>query len=443
MSASQLKRSDVKPWMPTSQSQRLPELDVLRGFAVLGILVMNIIGFALPLGAYSNPVIAGGSEGLDRLAFYIQDALFDGRMRAMFCLLFGAGLALSIDKATQHGFSAASTIHRRYFWLVVFGILHVFVLQMPGDILFDYGLVALFIWSFAKASIRKLLVASISLLVVVTALKVTGGWLEHRESAAMEALNTRAEAGEKLTKAEQDTLSEWQDYRQKTSIAAEQQGAKERIGEIRSAKTWTDTWLAWQGDMLEAVTVSPQTFHLLAIAGTMLLGVVLLRTGFMVGKWRTRSYLMFVFLALLAALGSHLLSRFWAATGFGDEADLLDALWLLSYEPFRILVAMGWIAALLLAVRRFKISGPLKWLAQTGRMALTVYLLETLIATTLFFGWGFGLFGAFGRFELLWIVLLIQLGVVVFANLWMMRFRQGPVEAFWRRLSYGKKVHLQ
>jgi uncharacterized protein len=131
-----------RPWRPTPDGQRLPELDLLRGFAVLGIFVMNIIGFGLPISAYYNPAVAGSIEGLDRLVFYLQDAFFDGRMIAIFCLLFGAGLALSMDRAAHHGLAGARALQRRYLWLLAFDLVHIFVLQMPGDILFDYGLAA-------------------------------------------------------------------------------------------------------------------------------------------------------------------------------------------------------------------------------------------------------------------------------------------------------------
>ena len=189
--------------------------------------------------------------------------------------------------------------------------------------------------------------------------------------------------------------------------------------------------------MVEAVSLGPDSVFLLAIAGTMLLGMALFRLGFMTGGWSVRAYVLTVAFGLVAALAAFLITRAWVAMGFPMEADTLDQIYVFSYEINRILVALAWIAALLLLLRLIGLRGPLLWLARTGRMALTVYLAQTVIATSLFFGWGLGWFGAYSRAELMVVAVTVQLSLVLFANLWLMRFSWGPMEALWRRLSYG------
>lgn len=423
------------PIVAATSGKRIPELDILRGFAVLGIFIMNIIGFAMPIDAYYNPAIAGGTEGADLVAFYVQDAFFDGRMRAIFCLLFGASLALFVSRANQQGAEGARRVHQRYLWLVAIGMAHTFLLQNPGDILFEYGLVALLIWSVVGAAPRKLLVAGISLITIVAFLGLADELSAASHGAEMTELQSRVIDGIEVSDEEQTALDSWAEEDPSKRLVWEQADAQSTIESMQAATTWTATWSQLSEDMIAAITISPDSIHFLTIAGTMLLGVALFRSGILTGGWSTKSYIAFIALGLLAALATHLITRAWATTGFVYGAYLLDALWTFSYEPFRILVALGWISALLLLSRAFTRARPMHWLAQTGRMALTVYLLETLLATTLFYAWGFGLFGELSRFQVLSVAGAILVVLVIFANLWLSRFRQGPVEAIWRRLA--------
>src|SRR5687768_6494638 len=89
--------------------ERIVALDAVRGLAVLGILVMNVVEFGLPLRAYDNPAVAGGSAGADRWTWLVQIALFDGKMRALFSMLFGAGLLLLAERIERAGRGGEAT----------------------------------------------------------------------------------------------------------------------------------------------------------------------------------------------------------------------------------------------------------------------------------------------------------------------------------------------
>lgn len=145
---------------PVSATERIVSLDVVRGLAVLGILVMNIVEFAWPDEAYGNPAFAGGSTGADLWTFHLQTALFDGKMRALFSMLFGAGLVLIAERMAQKGsgLSATDLLLRRCLWLVPFGIVHRFFLQWTGDILYQYGLLGVIALAFRSLRPRTLLV---------------------------------------------------------------------------------------------------------------------------------------------------------------------------------------------------------------------------------------------------------------------------------------------
>ena len=145
---------------PVLAAERVATIDVVRGLAVLGILVMNIVEFAWPDEAYGNPAFAGGCTGADLWTWYAQTALFDGKMRALFSMLFGAGLVLIAERVERSGnaLSATDVVLRRCLWLVPFGIVHRFFLQWTGDILYQYGLLGLIAVAFRHLRARTLLV---------------------------------------------------------------------------------------------------------------------------------------------------------------------------------------------------------------------------------------------------------------------------------------------
>src|SRR5713101_4064373 len=140
-SISSASKINAPPVRPVAARERILSVDALRGFAVLGILLMNIVGFALPGNAYDDPTIAGGARGANLAAWAIAYVLFEGKMRTIFSMLFGAGVILLTSRAEERGGQAqiADIYYRRTLWLFVFGLLHAYFIW-EGDILYGYGL---------------------------------------------------------------------------------------------------------------------------------------------------------------------------------------------------------------------------------------------------------------------------------------------------------------
>ncbi|MDO8898490.1 MAG: hypothetical protein Q7V19_12645, partial [Bacteroidales bacterium] len=148
---------------PLIASERIDSLDVIRGIALLGILLMNINGMGLPF-AYSDPTIAGGADGLNLKVWIVNNMLFEGTMRGLFTLLFGAGVILLTSRLEKSGagITTADIYYRRTLWLLLFGIVNVYVLLWHGDILYPYAIFGLMLFPFRNASVKKLfLVAGI------------------------------------------------------------------------------------------------------------------------------------------------------------------------------------------------------------------------------------------------------------------------------------------
>ena len=136
---------------PVQQKERIASLDVLRGFALLGILLVNVGAFSMPSAAYFNPSAYGSLEGIDGFVWRAVHLLADFKFMAIFSMLFGAGIVLMWQHAEVQSEGSAGIHYRRMFWLIVFGLLHAHLL-VYGDILYWYGVTGLFVFLFRKRS---------------------------------------------------------------------------------------------------------------------------------------------------------------------------------------------------------------------------------------------------------------------------------------------------
>ena len=132
---------------PVAAAERFFAVDVLRGFALLGILAMNIVGFGWPEAAYGDPFRGGGFEGLDRGVWFVNHMFFEAKMMTIFSMLFGAGLVLMDQRAEKRGAKIRGVYYRRILWLLVIGLIHSYLIWW-GDILVLYAECGLFLYFF-------------------------------------------------------------------------------------------------------------------------------------------------------------------------------------------------------------------------------------------------------------------------------------------------------
>ena len=161
--------------VPVAPSERIQPLDVLRGIAVLGILIMNIQSFSMIQAAYINPTAFGDLTGLDRWVWILSHVFATEKFMTIFSILFGAGVVLLTRKLESRGLGAAGVHYRRTFWLLVAALIHAYGFWY-GDILFTYGLSALIVYLFRKASPRRLLIAGLAVIAVPSLLYLFFGW---------------------------------------------------------------------------------------------------------------------------------------------------------------------------------------------------------------------------------------------------------------------------
>lgn len=389
---------------------------------MLGILAVNVLSFAAPgSGAYSPDVPDPGSAA-DHWAFAFTFVFFEGKMRALFSILFGASLLLFIQRKETDGAGGAELQVRRLLWLALFGLLH-FALLWDGDILLLYACVGLGALFLRRTPARDLALIA-ALLFTVWQMWGSVKWLPSVWQEARVAAGTasaREEAAHAaylgtLHKADrEDTAATLQPYTAEVST--------------RLTKRWdyplaviAQTW----GETLSYVMI----------------GMALLRSGFFAAAWPRRRMVLLAGGALGAGLATTIVFAGWAETAGWPAAAMRMAVGYALGWP-HLLMALGY-AALLALTAPMLLRG---WLGQrleaAGQMAFSNYIATSVVMTALFSGWGLGLFGRFGP-ALLWPFVLMAWAMMLgWSAPWLRYYRHGPLEWAWRCLTEWRIVPLR
>lgn len=389
---------------------RIATIDTVRGVAVMGILFLNILSFALPEAAYVSPRAYGLDGPADRFAYYAVLILFDGKMRGLFSFLFGASLLLVVDRAEASGRDPAAVHYARMFWLFVLGLAHA-ALLWRGDILAHYALVGSIAFAFRHLSVGKLLTFGIAC-AVVDALLMGSIPLSY---LAMQA-GTGADAAQGL-----------RDFQNGFGIPAPAIIARD-LALFRSGygAILADN-IAQIPDILSDTFIIG--FETLAY---MLFGMAALRSGMLDGRWPRRRLWRWAVGGMGAGLLGYGAVAFWISTRNLDLFAIVAGSIALA-TPFRAIMIPGWAATILLLAAG---DSPIACrFAAAGRMALSNYLATSIVMCGLFYGWGFGQFGHWSRASLYLPVVAMCTAMLLWSPWWLARYRYGPFEWLWRSLA--------
>ena len=403
---------------PVEQTARIESIDVLRGFALLGILLLNIVAFGLHSAGYFNPLISIGETETSRLlnlgTWASVSVLFEGAMRGLFSMLFGAGVVLFTTGRAKAG----SLHYRRNFWLLVFGVVDAFILLWNGDILMVYAVSGAILYVLHNCSPRTLVITSALLIVLMGGLN--GGLAYSLGQAKM--------AGE----------AAWTDFEAQNNPQVEEYEAElaERRESYSSAFIWTADY------MVEIVVVFYPVFLIPDALAMMLLGMALFKLGALDASRPIGWY------ATLAAVGFGvgLLTNLWELRqALVADLDTLSTMPLMvpTYHLGRLGMALGYLGLVMIVCKRRALPRVRGALAAVGRMALTNYLMHSLVCLVLFTGLGFALAGVLERWQLYPIVFAIWAFQLWFSPWWLARHRFGPAEWIWRSLTYGTRPPLR
>ena len=410
---------------------RIESLDVLRGFALLGILLVNIVAFGLVSSAFLDPgIYLTPIGGIDYIVWAFIELSSEGAMRTLFSILFGAGVVLFVTGST----AKSGWLHyRRNFWLLVFGLINAYIFLWPGDILVTYALSGFVLWFVRNWNARSLLFLATFLILFGSlqnfAMKST---LEIARDAA-EEMKISISKGEEFSEETAKWAQGWMDYEEDNQAEIDNipNEIKKRTSSYSSAYEYN---LEKANEMIYFVL---PFFLFLDALMMMVIGMALFKLGVLDGGRDIKFYIRMMCIGFLTGIS---INAYEVLLITNSNMDIIETnpYFRFTYHFGRLFMGLGYLGLVILLIKIEKLESLRFRLACVGRMALTNYLMHSVIALFIFTGAGLGLLGKFSWSQLYLFVLLIWVIQLYISPLWLKYFYFGPVEWLWRLLTYLK-----
>ena len=410
---------------------RIQSLDVLRGFALLGILLINIIGFGLVSSALLDPgIYLSPIGGIDYTVWAFIELSSEGAMRTLFSILFGAGVVLFVTGST----AKSGWLHyRRNFWLLVFGLINAYIFLWPGDILVTYALSGFVLWFVRNWKARSLLILA-TFLILIGSLQnfATKSTLEIARDAA-EEMKISISKGEELSEETAEWAQGWLEYEEDNQAEIDNipNEIKKRTSSYSSAYEYN---LEKANEMIYFVV---PFFLFLDALMMMVIGMALFKLGILDGGKDIKFYIRMMCIGFLIGIS---INAYEVLLITNSNIDIIETnpYFRFTYHFGRLFMGLGYLGLVILLIKIEKLESLRFRLACVGRMALTNYLMHSVIALFIFSGAGLGLLGQFSWSQLYLFVPLIWVFQLYISPLWLKYFYYGPVEWLWRLLTYLK-----
>lgn len=429
---------------PVDTSRRIALLDILRGFALLGILLLNIDDFAgpesaalhdIPIGL-AHPAFVGWHAALDYVIFAVKWTFFEGKMRALFGMLFGASTVLLLDRLEKRigEGRAADIFHRRNMWLVAFGVIHGLFIW-SGDILTQYGVFALMLlYPLRHVPARKLLIAGAAIWLIGGSIGATF-FLDIPATVARDKALIDARAavvsGATIDATSKAAIAAADSEMAQAPAQMEKALANGRADYARTLASNREGYLGFFGGVVTSGLM-------LEVIGAIITGMGLYKIGFLTGNLTTRTYATVALACYTIALPLSLGGLYYAAQHDLSVASVLQSMFY-PYTVLQFVAAFGNASLIILMVRHRWMATVTDALAAVGRMAVTNYLLTSLLCRFVF-TWGpWKLYGGLEYYQYLYVVAIVWVLNLVLSRLWLHFFAFGPVEWIWRSLTYWKR----
>ncbi len=389
---------------PTTATERVVEIDVLRGFALIGIIVANMRGFNSPMEVYMRPYLVWDST-VDRAVQAFIDCFVSSKFITLFAILFGLGFAVQLERAGER---FTGIYLRRLVWLLAIGAIHAFGIWW-GDILLAYALMGFFLLAFRERPIES--VARWALILY---------WLPVLFLVGFFVLSlTGSGAAPQMPEATEEGIQQ--------TINVYTRGSFAEILAQRFAD-WTSFNAAFP-------------FSLPRVLGFFLFGVWLWRKGILQNIEEYLPHIRRLWMwALPVGLAGNaffvLVNEVWRPNPM--EPTLLTLTWWTAASIGVPALSLFYACSVVLLFRSRAGKRLLTPFAAVGRMALTNYLMQSIVCTAIFYGFGLGLFGTFSPLAGLLLALAIYAVQVVMSGIWSRIFRFGPAEWLWRSATYGR-----
>jgi uncharacterized protein len=428
----------MSPFNPVAQINRIVALDILRGVALLGILLMNMPGFAMP-DYYSEPFKSNPND-FNFWVRAIEIIVFEGKMRALFSAIFGAGIILFTINKERDGGSATALFYRRMAWLVVFGLIHSHILLWAGEILYYYGVIGMIAFLFRKMKPMYLAMA-IPLVAIVEFVVNTIFFqdIRNKRIAYTEAVSAQ-KSNQTLSESQRQALKDWGEI--EVSLIPSREIAAEHTVSMKSDYSTVAEYIrriSWEGQTKYLI------YGIWDPLALMLLGMALYKWGFLTLEWSRKDYVRTIMIGYGLGYPLVIWSFYYNYVNFPTiEVALLHIEqhainWMnLIYPVQRILLMMAHASLLLLIIKAGMFSWLLNRLRAVGQMAFTNYIVHTIICTLVFFGYGLNYFAEVEYYKIYYLVFGIWALQLAYSAPWLNRFLFGPLEWLWRSLTYWK-----
>jgi uncharacterized protein len=428
---------------PVSSAERIKTVDVVRGFALLGILLMNIPGFGIDNNEL-NKIFKGPHNTWDYYTAAGIFTFFEGTMRGLFSMLFGAGMVLFMmnKKAMPGEAPVAEYYYRRLLWLVAFGLFNAFILLWWGDILFFYGLCGMLLFAFRKVKPSWLII--IGFVCIGVGLFKTQSWYDDLRATRINYVEAVAaeKSGKELTEKQAEAKEAWPGIEQRQANP-DTANINRRVREIRSGYPTVFEHFIPENVDGEVNYMYHGLWDMLCM---MFIGMGLMVLGFFSNKFSTSTYMMLLIVGYGVGipLGWAYFNGYieWAAD-FGKYVDTWRSPHWQIYDFRRIFLCLGHASLLMLIFRSRVVPWLMRALSNVGQMAFTNYLVQSIVCTLYFYGYGFNNYNQLYFHQLYYVVFAIWIFQLIYSSIWLHYFRFGPFEWLWRSLTYWKKQPMK
>lgn len=412
-----------KPLLPTQKLERIGSLDFLRGVAILGIVLINIESFSYP--DPWSPFKYGFGDSLDRSTRFWVYFLAQGKFFSMFTLLFGVGFYIFLERLEHKNFGlrAMDIYARRLLWLFVIGVLHAYLIW-DGDILYHYATCGLILFPFRSFSAKQLVVillVPVSVVLYNTYERTAS--TKRQYNSYLKAINIQVEL---LTENDKEAITRWENRtREKTSVDTPTETVRNTyyqsiVANSKHSKVHRGVIL-YQGIFIRTLIM-------------MILGILLYELGVFQDYNAVKYYWPTTIIILIVALIMNYIRYYhWTYEYFNPVKNVWLG-WLFAFP--KECLGLAYILFLNGLYQRFLQKIKVNPVSDAGKMALTNYIMQSIICGYIFYGYGLGKYNLYTRSELLIIVAIIWVIQLIFSWLWLRRFRYGPIEWVWRKLTY-------
>lgn len=427
---------------PLRQNERIQFIDSIRGVALLGILLMNITAQSQAHFFYDKMDLRQPLTGLNFYAWGLEMLLFEGTMRGLFSILFGAGTILLLARLIKkkNGLEPADIYYRRLLWLLVFGLINAFIFLWPGDILYPYALCGLLLFPFRNLSPKNLLWIAFAVLVIGT-YRENSDLFKYKKTISQGQVAETLEAKKlTLTDKQKEQLEAYKGLKERASGQGIVKRAEKEEKEIKG-QSYLAIFRYYRDINMRLQSQDMYENGIWDILLCFFIGMALYKSGYLVGNKSNALYASVAFIGISLGIAInyfHLRQQYQLKF---DNFQLIQNVKFSYYEIRRVSQTLGYLSLLILVYKITPFKKILNVFAPVGQMAFTNYLSQSIFTSIIFYG--FGLFATLQRYEIYYVVAAIWLFQIVTSHIWLRYFRFGPFEWVWRSLTYLKKQPMK